>query len=29
LAAKLWMVSEELTGISKKSDKFKPKTAST
>ena len=28
LAAKLWMVSEELTGISKKSDKFKPKTAS-
>jgi NAD(P)-dependent dehydrogenase (short-subunit alcohol dehydrogenase family) len=28
LAAKLWMVSEELTGISKNSDKFKPKTAS-
>ena len=28
LAAKLWTVSEELTGISKKSDKFKPKTAS-
>ncbi len=28
LAAKLWMTSEELTGIKKKNDKFKSKTAS-
>jgi NAD(P)-dependent dehydrogenase (short-subunit alcohol dehydrogenase family) len=28
LAVKLWMISEELTGINKKNDKFKPKTAS-
>ena len=28
LAAKLWMISEELTGISKKNDKFKHSTAS-
>ncbi|MDQ5860033.1 MAG: short-chain dehydrogenase, partial [Thermoproteota archaeon] len=28
LAAKLWMTSEELTGVNKKNDKFKPKTAS-
>lgn len=28
LAAKLWMTSEELTGINKKNDKFKSKTAS-
>jgi hypothetical protein len=28
LAAKLWMISEELTGINKKNDKFKPNTAS-
>jgi retinol dehydrogenase 12 len=28
LAAKLWMISEELTKINKKNDKFKPNTAS-
>ena len=28
LAAKLWITSEELTGVNKKNDKFKPKTAS-